>query len=60
MMHISHEEYRRKINEIIKQIEDESGFIVMKQAWEQRQGATAEERLQDWIRIDQRKAEGGK
>jgi hypothetical protein len=41
--------YRDKINETIKQVEDESGFTATKTAWEQRQGATARERLQDWV-----------
>jgi hypothetical protein len=52
---ITREEYRRKVNEIIKQIEDESGFTAMKEAWEQRQGTTAEEELQDWVRRTKRK-----
>jgi hypothetical protein len=43
------EEYLRKVNEIIKQIEDKSGFTATKEAWKQRQGTTAEERLLDWV-----------
>jgi hypothetical protein len=43
-------EYQRKINATIKQIEDDSGFSRVREAWEQRQGSTAEERLQDWVK----------
>ncbi len=44
------EECRRKVNEMIKKINDETGFTEQREVWEQRQGETAEERLQDWVR----------
>lgn len=48
---------KQKLDAVIKQIEEESGFTATKKAWENRQGKTSKERLLDWFaRLDRKES----